>query len=240
MVQFGSAVPLWVAVPPLSIPVFIGTRAEDPFGYRFYRYWAGTTLSELTPIVGTDPDAAALAAETKERLLPFAPLDALERHVPAVQARLLPYGLPRREHVRLTVDDPDSRWWLYAPIAEVHRFIVNGEPASVTIRSGQLFSQEGVAITVPDRDFRAHLVISAYEVEVHYAIDWASPVVRDALPYFLAAAYLRSVAERESGLYDTLRVGAVTFSFRSVKDWAARAAQLERTGWRMLASVGLL
>jgi len=240
MVQFGSVVPLWVAVPPLSVPVFIGTRAEDPFGYRFYRYFVGTAVSALTPIVGTDPDAAVLAAETRDRLLPFAPLDALEQHVPAVQARLLPYGLPRREHVRLTADDPDSRWWLYAPIAEVHRFLVNGEPVSVTILSGQLFSEESVAVTVPDRDFRAHFVISAYEVEVHYAIDWASPVVRDALPYFLAAAYLRSVAERESGLYDTLRVGAVTFSFRSVKDWAARAAQLERTGWRMLASVGLL
>jgi hypothetical protein len=240
MVQFGSAVPLWVAVPPLSVPVFIGTRAEDPFGYRFYRYFVGTALSALTPVVGIDPDAAVLAVETRDRLLPFAPLDAIERHVAAVQARLLPYGLPRREHVRLTADDPDSRWWLYAPIAEVHRFIVDDEPVLVTIRSGQLFDQEGVAVTVPDRDFRARLTIPAYQVEAHYAIDWASPVVRDALPYFLAAAYLRSIAERESGLYDSLRVGAVTFSFRSAKDWAERAAQLERTGWRMLASVGLL
>jgi hypothetical protein len=240
MVQFGSAVPLWVAVPPLSVPVFIGTRAEDPFGYRFYRYFIGTAASTLTPISGIDPQASVLAAETRDRLLPFAPLDVLEQHVSAVQARLLPYGLPRREHVRLTTDDPDGRWWLYAPIAEVHRFLVNGEPVSVTISSGQLIDQEGSAVTVPDRDFRARLVISAYEVEAHYAIDWASPVIQDALPYFLAAAYLRSVAERESGLYDTLRVGAVTFSFRSAKDWTERATQLERTGWRMLAAVGLL
>jgi hypothetical protein len=66
-----TPIPVWVSVPPVSSPVFIGTRSEDPYGHSFYQYFTGTSISNLQPIEVTDDDESLLANATSEKLLPF-------------------------------------------------------------------------------------------------------------------------------------------------------------------------
>ncbi len=240
MVSFGSSVPLWASVPVVSRPVFIGTRSADPYGHSFYAYFVGTSITTLTPITPTELDDSAIAFRTAERLLPFVDPVTLVPFVRTAKLRLLPFGLARREHIILTFHDPTQRWWLYAPIAEVNRLVIDDEIYDdVRIVNGDLFIGDD-RITMLDQDNKAVLLVPARTIEIHYAIDTLSPVVDEALPYFVAAAYLKAASDNQSGIYETIRVGAVTFSFRSVKELKDKAAQLERIGLQMLRAGGRL
>ena len=236
MIVFGSAVPVWVSVPVVASPTFIGTRDSDPFGHQFYSYFVGTSIDSLTPIQVIDHDAPEIAYAVSERLLPFVTPDTLLPFVQTAKLRLLQFGLPRREHVILSIDDPAQRWWLYAPIAEVNKLVIDGSEFEAEVVGGNIFvgSEQ---ITTLDGSGRAVILIPARTIEVHYAISAVSPIVDEALQYFVAAAYLKAASDQQSGIYESIRVGAVTFSFRSMKELKDKADQLERLG-RQLLKVG--
>jgi hypothetical protein len=239
MVVIGSEAPLWVSVPVVSMPTFIGTRDSDPYGHTFYNYFVGTSIDSLTPVVVIDQDAPEIAYAVSERLLPFVHPDALMPFVQTAKLRLLSFGLARREHVILTRDDPASRWWLYSPIAEVNKFVVDGVYYEATVINGDIYIGSD-KVTQLDGNGRAVFLIPAELVEVHYAISTISPIVNEALQYFTAAAYLRAASDQQSGIYESIRVGAVTFSFRTVKELKDKAQQLERLGFQLLKVGGRL
>jgi len=233
MVVFGSAVPLWVSVPLVASPTFIGTRDSDPFGHQFYNYFIGTSIDSLTPITAIDHSAPEIAYTVSEKLLPFVSPDTLLPFVQTAKLRLLQFGLPRREHIILTADDPAQRWWLYAPIAEVNKFVIDGVSYDAKLRGGDIYIEDR-QVTALDGSGKAVLLIPASALEVHYAISAISPIIDEVLQYFVAAAYLRAASDQQSGIYESIRVGAVTFSFRSVKELKDKADQLEKLGRQLL------
>lgn len=233
MVKVGSEVPLWVSVPPVNIPVFIGTRSEDPYGHAFYQYWTGTSIDKLSPVSVIDVDAIELAQKTSERLLPFVHPNSLFPFVQTAKLKVLQFGLARREHIVLLSDEIDYRWWLYTPIAEVNKLVINGQSYEVELRDGLIYL-DGRAIVTLDGRGRAVFNISANTIEISYAIANSSLVVDEALPYFVAAAYLKAASDEQSGILESVRVGAVSFSFRSVKELKDKAAQLEKLGYQLL------
>jgi len=233
MVHFGSEIPVWASVPPVSLPVFIGTRSEDPYGHSFYQYFTGTHISSLRPLEVSDDDESWLANLTSEKILPFvSPLNLIP-FVKAAKLQALQFGLARREHVILTYDDPTGRWWLYRPIAEVNKLVIDGEQLEVEVIDSQIFAGSE-QLTVPDSYNRSVFIVSARIIEVHYAIMSVSPIVYEALPYLIAAAYLKASSSEQSSIYDSIRVGAVSFSFKSVKDVRAKARELEQIAYRLL------
>lgn len=233
VVKVGSEVPLWVSVPPVNVPVFIGTRSEDPYGHAFYQYWVGTRIDKLTPIAVTDVDAIELAHRTAERLLPFVHPNSLFPFVQTAKLKVLQFGIARREHIVLLADDADYRWWLYTPIAEVSKLAINGQSCEYELRDGLIYI-DGHAIVTLDGRGRAVFNISANTIEVAYAVGNSSLVVDEALPYFVAAAYMKAASDEQSGILESVRVGAVSFSFRSVKELKDKAAQLEKLGHQLL------
>lgn len=239
VVYVGSEVPLWVSVPVVSRPVFIGTRDIDPYGHTFYAYYVGTAVNALTPIQVIDQDAPEIAVVTADRFLQFVDPQALVPFVQTAKLRLLNFGLARREHVVLTYEDPTQRWWLYAPIAEVNKLVIDDEHYTPQLIDGDIYIDDD-RMTVLSEDNKAIILIPARTIEIHYAIATLSPIVDEALPYFVAAAYLRAVSDNQAGIYETIRVGAVTFSFRSVKELKDRASQLERIGMQMIRAGGRL
>lgn len=239
MIKFGSAIPLWVSVPPVNTPVFIGTRDTDPYGHSFYQYFTGTVVTALTPIVGIDVDAIEIAQATANKLLPFVDPNALFPFVQTAKLKMLQFGLARREHIVLSYEDADYRWWLYTPIAEINKLTINSTPVEAELSNGQI-SVGGSPITVFDGRGHAVFSITARTIEVAYAIGNASLVIEEALPYFVAAAYFRAASDEQSGVLESVRVGAVSFSFRPVKELRDKAAQLERLGYQILRVGGLL
>jgi hypothetical protein len=234
-----TPIPVWVSVPPVSSPVFIGTRSEDPYGHSFYQYFTGTSISNLQPIEVTDDDESLLANATSEKLLPFVSPLALMPFIKTAKLQALSFGLPRREHVILIYDDPSGRWWLHQPIAEVNKLVIDGEELTARVVNSQIYAGDE-QLTIPDGSDRAVFAVSARVIEVHYAIAAASPIVYEALPYLVAAAYLKAASNEQSSIYDSIRVGAVSFSFKSAKDLAAKSRELERIAYRMLRAGGRL
>jgi len=240
MVHFGSAaIPVWVSVPPVSSPVFIGTRLNDPYGHSFYQYFTGTSVSDLQPIDITDEDESFLANITSERILSFVSPYSLIPFVRTAKLHALQFGLPRREHVILTYDDPTGRWWVYQPIAEVNKLVIDGELVDARVVDSQIYVGEE-QLTIPDGYGRATFLVSARLIEIHYAVKAISPVVYEALPYLIAAAYLKAASNEQSSIYDSIRVGAVSFSFKSAKDLRMKARELEQIGYKMLRMGGHL
>jgi len=234
MVYFGStAIPVWVSVPPVSSPVFIGTRAEDPYGHSFYQYFTGTDISSLQPLEVSDDDESMLANLTSERILTFVSPYKLMPFVKTAKLQALQFGLAHREHVILTYDDPTGRWWLHQPIAEVNKLVIDGEEYDARVIDSQIYVGNE-QLTVPDSNNRAVFTISARMIEIHYAVMAASPIVYEALPYLIAAAYLKAASNEQSSIYDSIRVGAVSFSFKSAKDLRAKSRELEQIAFKML------
>jgi hypothetical protein len=234
-----TPVPVWVSVPPVSLPVFIGTRTDDPYGHGFYQYFTGASLSSLNPVSVTDEDETVFADITSERLLPFVAPAALKPFVRTAKLQALAFGLPCREHIILLYDDPTGRWWLYQPIAEVNRLVVDGEVLAARVVDSQIYVGDE-PLTMPASSNRAVFSVPARMIEIHYAVGVASPVVYEALPYLVAAAYLKAAASEQSSIYDAIRVGAVSFSFKSAKDISAKSRELERIAYRMLRVGGRL
>lgn len=239
MVSVGSEMPLWVAVPSVSVPVFIGTRSVDHYGHSFYQYFTGTSSDSLRTVTAVDTQAVDIANLAAIQLLPFVDPVALVPFVPIAKMRLINFGLERREHVVLSPESPDERWWLHAPIAEVNKIVVDGTPVDYELRDGVIWV-DGAPITQVVGNGKAVLLLSCNLFEIHYAIGRQSPMVDEALIYFVAAAYLRAASNKESGVYDSIRVGAVSFSFRPIKELRDRAVQLEKIGLQILRSGGMM
>jgi len=234
MVYFsGTVIPVWVSVPPVSSPVFIGTRLEDPYGHSFYQYFTGTDISNLQPIEVSDGDESFLANLTSERILQFVSPYNLMPFVRTAKLNALQFGLARREHVILTFDDPTGRWWLHQPIAEVNKLVIDGEQVDASVVDSQIFVGNE-QLTMPDNYGRAAFIISARMIEIHYAVKAISPVIYEALPYLIAAAYLKAASNEQSSIYESIRVGAVSFSFKSAKDLRMKARELEQIAYKML------
>lgn len=239
MVSVGSAIPLWVSVPTVSLPVFIGTRSVDEYGHAFYQYFTGTSANSLQIVSAIDTEAIDVANITSVQLLPFVDPAALVPFVPIAKMRLLNFGLERREHLVLSPESPDERWWLHTPIAEVNKLVIDGKPVDYEIRDSVIYVG-GTPITQIVGGGKSVLLISCNSFEIHYAIGRQTPMVDEALIYFVAAAYLRAASNKESGVYESIRVGAVSFSFRPIKELRDRAIQLEKIGLQILRSGGLM
>lgn len=238
MVQVNSELPLWVSVPTVSIPVFIGTRSIDPYGHTFYEYFTGTSAHSLRRIAVSDPEAVEIANMTSNMLLPFVDPVALVPFVAFAKMKIAHFGLPRREHIILTINDYTERWWLYAPVAEVNKLVIDGVEVTPEVANGIIYVN-GQQVNQLISGGKSELTIYANSIEIHYAIGKQFPMIEDAIPYFVAAAYLRAASERDSGIYESIRVGAVSFSFRPIRELREKAIQLEKTGLQILRAGGV-
>jgi len=240
MVQFvgvSEPVPLWVSVPDVARFVFIGTRADDPYGHTAYRYATGTSLTSLTPLTPVYTDLEPIAYYTQQKLLPFVPIEKILQFVPEVLWELSEFGLERREHIVLT---PDGRWYLNTPIAEVNFFAVNDSEVDVVLDENGLirFSDERMSPAFTyDSLGRLVPMISASKIEVAYAVRRRPEFPDDAIAYKVAARVLRAMAFESSGFYSSIRVGAVSFSFKDAKEIDRKASEFERLCYRLIREV---
>jgi len=239
MVSFvgvSEPVPVWVAVPDVSRFVFIGTIVADSYGHTAYKYATGTSSENLQPLTPIYSDLESIASFTQRKLLPFVPLERILQFVPEVVWELSEFGLARREHVILI---PDGRWYLNTPIAAVHYCAIDGEQVEVQVDENGLLRFAGDLSPFVSYDSYGRLVpiIAAHRIEIAYAIGRRPEFPDDAIAYKVAARVLRAAAFENSQFFSSVRVGAVSFSFKSPKEIAAKASEFERLSYRLIREV---
>lgn len=239
MVNFvgvSEPMPIWVAVPDVSRFVFIGTVMEDPFGHTAYRYATGTSVSNLQPLTPVYSDLEFIASYTQHKLLPFVPIERILHFVPEVIWELSEFGLARREHVILT---PDGRWYLNTPIAEVNYCAIDDCPVDVIVDKNGLLrlSDDSAPFVTYDSYGRLVPILVANKIEIAYAINRRPEFPDDAIAYKVAARVLRAAAFESSQFFSSIRVGAVSFSFKSPKEIASKASEFERLSYKLIREV---